>query len=114
MWTFFTFTILICIRGEGEERHIEKSDLDPSSLESETDAQCLTFRREGSLILNVVPSACCLCCNEHQAHWYSGNALDLYSEGARLKSQLGHWLSCLRFFVVSLSPSTKILDYYPD
>jgi hypothetical protein len=42
------------------------------------------------------------------AGWYSGNTLDLYSRGAWFESQLGHWLSGLRFFMVFLITSRQI------
>jgi hypothetical protein len=38
----------------------------------------------------------------------SGNTFDFYSEGAWFESWAGHQLSCMRIFVVFLSPSTHM------
>jgi hypothetical protein len=50
----------------------------------------------------------------HRTRWSSGNALDLYSGGAQFKSQLGHWLSCLRVFVALLSHSREMPTIRPQ
>jgi hypothetical protein len=46
----------------------------------------------------------------HRAGWSGGKVLNLNSGDTLFESRQGHWLSWLRSFVVSLSPSRKIPD----
>jgi hypothetical protein len=43
---------------------------------------------------------------------WSSNPSILYSQYARFEIQLGHWLSCLRFLALLLSPSWQIQGQY--
>jgi hypothetical protein len=47
---------------------------------------------------------------ERESGWYRGNALDLYSGGARFESRSGHRLHQLRFHWFSLVPPGKLRD----
>jgi hypothetical protein len=40
----------------------------------------------------------------YRTYWYSSYALDFYSGGARFETRPGHWISCIEFFVVFLTP----------
>jgi hypothetical protein len=42
----------------------------------------------------------------------SGTSSDLYLERARFESWLEHWLFWLRYFMVFLSPSTQVPEWY--
>jgi hypothetical protein len=47
--------------------------------------------------------------------WYSGNALDSHLGGAWFKSQMGHWLSCLRLlhdYPQSLQANARIVPQF--
>jgi hypothetical protein len=46
--------------------------------------------------------------HERESRWYRGNALDLYSGGARFESRLGHRLHQLRFQRFSSVPPGKL------